>query len=71
MLPVPTAISATTPGTAMLISCSKQRAAGAFLGFKKPTGKERILANWDFRVVSKGKSLDKGSVGKGVFSRVP
>lgn len=70
MLPVPTAISATTPGTAMLI-CSKQRAAGAFLGFKKPTGKERILANWDFRVVSKGKSLDKGSVGKGVFSRVP
>lgn len=68
MLPVPTAISATTP---MLISCSKQRAAEAFLGFKKPTGKERILANWDFRVVSKGKSLDKGSVGKGVFSRVP
>lgn len=34
----------------MLISCSKQRAAGAFLGFKKHRGKERILANWDFRV---------------------
>lgn len=68
MLPPPTAISATTLSTATLISCSKQRAAGAFLGFKKYEEKEDF---GKLGLQSKQKSLYKGSVAKGVFSRIP
>lgn len=65
MLPVPNAISATTPGTARMI-CSTQR---AFLGFKNHREKERILANWNFRV--RGNPCRKAQWQKGYFLGSP